>query len=725
MRMQDKTNGRKADEQPDHSVRLKVERAVSKDIGRGIARVDPGTMAKLSASVGDVIRISGKRSSVARCLPSYVLERGKSQISMDGILRENAQVELGEAVVVSKATAQAATTALLIPLTAMAAELDPSQVAQVFQGVAVTAGDIVRANYIGPGEADFRVESTNPEGVVVFMATTAITIKGREGRKAETKARTARTSYEDIGGLSNELSRIREMIEVPLKYPEAFERLGIDPPKGVLMYGAPGSGKTLTARAIAEATDATFLRINGPEIIRKFYGESEAKLRTIFEDAAKKAPSIIFIDEIDAVAPRRAETVGDVEKRVVAQLLALMDGLQSRGQVIVIGATNIPDALDPALRRPGRFDREIMIPAPDLTGRLEILRIHTRKMPTAPDVNLEQLAAITHGFVGADLAALCREAAMTSIRAVLPDLDEEGVDYSSLMKLEVNMSHFVAALREVEPSAIRDILIETPDVKFNQIGGLAEIKQILKESIDWPLRYPQLFAEAKVRPPRGILLCGSPGTGKTTLAKALASESEANFISIKGPALFSKWVGETEKGVRELFRKARQVAPTIIFIDEIDSLAPQRGNAANDSGVAERATSQLLTELDGLEELRGVIVVAATNRRDMIDRALLRPGRFDLILDLPVPDEAARMEILKIHTRGRPLANDVDLSRLSTELEGFVGAEIESVIDQACVFAIREYLQSSMKEKLEVHWSHFQKAIKSRKDTNQGDKSHD
>lgn len=697
---------------------LTVEGAADRDKGRGLVRMDQASMQNIGTTIGDVVAISNNgRQTIARCLPVLEPDAQQQKIFMDGVLRGNAKVKVGEKVNVEKITPQPARSAVLLPLAPGAARLQTSEIIEALEGRAAIAGDTVELNFVGMNSINFRIEFTVPQGPVLFSSSSLLSVQGITARD---KSPQQRTSYEDVGGLSNELARIREMIELPIMMPEAFERLGIDPPKGVLLNGPPGTGKTLIARAIASAANANFLMLNAPEVIHKFYGESEAKLRSIFEEASKKAPCIIFIDEIDAIAPKRSETQGDVEKRVVAQLLALMDGLQSRGQVIVIAATNIPDALDPALRRPGRFDREIVIPAPDRAGRLEILHIHTRWMPMSNDVNLEQLAAITHGFVGADLAALCREAGMTAIRALISDADGDNnnIPYEQLMQVQITMAHFLAALRVVEPSALRDIQVESPDVRFEDIGGLSELKQILKESIDWPLRYPQLFAEAKAKPPKGILLCGPPGTGKTMLAKALASQSEANFISIKGPSLFSKWVGETEKGVRELFRKARQVAPTIIFIDEIDSLAPRRTGNASDNGVAERAVSQLLTEMDGLEELRGVIVVAATNRRDMIDPALIRPGRFDLIIDLPIPDEEARMEILRIHTRGRPLAADVDLNQLGKQLEGSVGAEIETVINHACIYAIRDFLESGLKGKLQVKLADFQRALEFKSNLN-------
>jgi transitional endoplasmic reticulum ATPase len=485
------------------------------------------------------------------------------------------------------------------------------------------------------------------------------------------------------------------MIELPLKYPEVFERLGIDAPKGVLLHGPPGCGKTLIARAVANETSAHFIHISGPEVIHKFYGESEAHLRALFEDARTNAPSIVFVDEIDAIASKREEIRGDqqVERRVVAQLLALMDGLKSRGEVVVIGATNIPNVLDPALRRPGRFDREIAISIPDKNARLEILHIHIRGMPLADDVDLERIAGITHGFVGADLEALAREAAMITLRKIMPKIEFEAdnIPYELLLELEVTMDDFLNALKEVEPSAIREVFIEIPDVRWDDVGGLDEVKRVLKESIEWPLKYPELFDHMRTNPPKGILLYGPPGSGKTFLAKAVASESEINFISVKGPELLSKWVGESERGIREVFRKAKQASPCIVFFDEIDAIAPIRG-ASSDSHVTERVISQFLTELDGMEELKGVIVLAATNRLDMVDPALLRPGRFDLRLELPTPDAKARLEIFNIHTRGKPLAADVDLKALADTTDGLVGADIEAICRRASMLAIREFL---------------------------------
>jgi transitional endoplasmic reticulum ATPase len=526
---------------------------------------------------------------------------------------------------------------------------------------------------------------------VVINPTTQLLIgktQAEEGARAP--------SYEDVGGLKMQLQRIREMIELPLRYPEVFERLGIDPPKGVLLHGPPGCGKTLIARAIAHETEANFFSVSGPEVIHKFYGESEAHLRTIFEEASRKGPSIIFVDEIDAIAPRRERVVGDVEKRVVAQLLALMDGLTRRQNVIVIAATNIPNALDPALRRPGRFDREISIPIPDRNGRLEILEIHSRGMPLAQDVDMTHLAEITHGFVGADLEALCREAAMICLRRIMADIDFAlaSIPYDELAKLEVHMDDFLSALREVEPSAIREVFVEVSDVRWEDVGGLAALKERLVQAVEWPLKYPHLFEKAGVHAPKGILLSGPPGCGKTMLAKAIATESQVNFISVKGPALLSMYVGESERGVREVFRKARQAAPCIVFFDEIDSLLPRRSAGGTDSHVAERVLSQFLAELDGVEELKGVLVLGATNRLDMLDPAVLRPGRFDEIVEIPMPEEEERKEIFRVHLQGKPLEGRVRLSKLAASTEGFTGADIASVCHRAALKAVRRAVQA-------------------------------
>jgi len=694
---------------------LRVSEAWAKDVGRGIARIDPKDMAEVNAEVGDIIQILGKRPAVAKVMPAYMEDRGKEVIQIDGITRENAQIGLGEKVQVEKVDYKTATNIVLAPIapsSTFAREKDSGYIGRLLEGLAVTSGDKVRVTLFGTRFQEFSVLDTNPKGVVVIHPTTLIKMKGeRVGEKEDVGV-----TYEDIGGLHKEINKIREMIELPLKYPEVFDRLGIEAPKGVLLHGPPGCGKTLIARAVANETDAYFYHISGPEVIHKFYGESEAHLRAIFEKASEQAPAIIFLDEIDAIASKREEIRGDqqVERRVVAQLLALMDGLKSRGKVIVIGATNIPNVLDSALRRPGRFDREISIAIPDKRGRLEILHIHTRGMPLASDVDLDRLAEITHGFVGADLEALAREAAMITLRKIMPKIEFEAdyIPYELLLELEVTMDDFLEALKEVEPSAIREVFTEIPDVKWNDVGGLEEIKRVLKETIEWPLRYPDLFKKANTNPAKGLLLTGLPGTGKTLLAKAVASESGVNFISVKGPALLSKWVGESERGIREVFKKAKQASPCIIFFDEIDAIAPTRGASA-DSHVTERVISQLLTELDGIEELKGVVVLAASNRPDIIDPALLRAGRFDFQLELPIPDEKTRLEIFEVHTRDKPLASDVDLGSLAKLTEGMVGSDIEAASRRASMLAIREFINREKKDltKFKISARHFSTAL--------------
>ncbi len=660
---------------------LRVSEALVKDVSCGIARIDPKDMAKIGTETGDIIQIIAKRPAVAKVMPTYMDNHGKEVIQIDGITRENARISLGEKVQIEKVSYRTATTIDLAPIapsSTFSREKDRDYIGRLLKGLAVTSGDKVRVTLFGTRYQEYSVLDTDPRGVVVIHPTTLINMKEeRVGGKED-----IRITYEDIGGLHKEIHKIREMIELPLKYPEVFDRLGIEAPQGMLLHGTPGCGKTLIARAVANETDAHFSHISGPEVIHKFYGESEAHLRDIFEAAREQAPAIIFLDEIDAIASKREEIRGDqqVERRVVAQLLALMDGLKSRGKVIVIAATNIPNVLDPALRRPGRFDREISIGIPDKKGRLEILQIHPRGMPLASDVNLVRLAEITHGFVGADLEALSREAAMITLRKIMPKIEFEAdyIPYDRLLGLEVTMDDFTEALRDVEPSAIREVFTEIPDVKWSDVGGLEEAKRVLKETVEWPLIHSELFKQANTNPTKGVLLTGQPGTGKTLLAKAVASESGVNFLSVKGPALLSRWVGESEKGIREVFKKAKLASPCIIFFDEIDAIAPIRGASA-DSHVIERVISQLLTELDGIEELKGVVVLAASNRPDIIDPALLRAGRFDFQLELPVPDERARLEILKIHNRDKPLADDVDFRYLSKMTEGMVGSEIEAV----------------------------------------------
>jgi transitional endoplasmic reticulum ATPase len=681
----------------DKTLILKVKESSLKDVGRAIARIDPEDMKDLGLDVGDIIEINGKRRTAAKVMPCYAEDRGKKIIQIDGISRENVSVGLDEKVKINKIDSKPANKITLSPLTMsslLQRDSDAKYLGSLIEGFPVISGDKIRATFFGSRSSDFKVVDTIPDGVVLINAATLI----RMETKKQGEAKAATVSYEDIGGLSSQIQRIREMIELPLRYPQVFERLGIGAPKGVFLYGPPGTGKTLIARAVANETDAYFTHISGPEIMGKFYGESEARLRSVFEDAQAHAPAIIFIDEIDSIAPKREEMGGEkqVERRVVAQLLSLLDGLESRGQVIVIGATNIPNTIDPALRRPGRFDREISIPIPDKNGRLEILGIHTRGMPLAEDVSLEKLAEITHGFVGADLEALAREAAMSALRKILPKIDFEmaEIPYETLMKLEVTMDNFRDAMKEVEPSAIREFFVEVPDVKWSDVGGLEDIKEELKETVEWPLKYSDVFKKAGTNPPKGILLYGVPGTGKTLLAKAIATESGVNFISVKGPSLISKYVGESEKAIREVFKIAKQASPTILFFDEIDSVVPRRGSSSTDAHVTERVISQFLTEMDGIEELKGVVVLAATNRLDMVDPAILRSGRFDILFELPKPDEKTREEIFKIHTKNKPLAKEINLKEFAKDTEGKVGADIESICRKASMLAIREYIEA-------------------------------
>ncbi|MHC1738686.1 MAG: CDC48 family AAA ATPase [Ignavibacteriaceae bacterium] len=699
---------------------LRIKEALVKDVGRAIARIDPTDMKLIGLEPGDIILIEGKRCSPVKVMPCYPEDRDKRIIQIDGITRDNVQAGIDEKVKINKTACRQAAKIKLKPDTNAASLFkadDAKYIGSLITGLPVSNGDKVRAVLFGNRSIDYTVTGTTPEGVVLIHTNTVLQLELSK-QKGEHKSK---ISYEDIGGLGNQVQRIREMIELPLKYPEIFERLGVEPPKGVFLYGPPGTGKTLIVRAVANETDAYFINISGPEIMGKFYGESEGRIRKLFEEAQVHAPSIIFIDEIDAIAPKREDMGGEkqVEKRVVAQLLSLMDGLESRGKVIVIGATNIPNSIDPALRRPGRFDREISISIPDKKGRLEILQIHTRGMPLSDDVNLEKLSEITHGFVGADLEALAREAAMTALRKILPQIDFEiaEIPYDLLMALEVTMDNFREAMKEVEPSAIREVFVEIPDVKWNDVGGLEEIKEALKETVEWPLKYSELFRKTGTNPPKGIILYGKPGTGKTYLAKALASESGVNFISVKGPQILSKYIGESEKGVRELFRLAKQAAPSILFLDEIDSLTPRRNNDSSGSGVIERVIGQFLTEMDGIEELKGVIVLAATNRLDLIDPALLRSGRFDLIFELPVPDLGTREKIFQIHTRDKPTGKKVNLSKLALKTENLTGSDIEFICRQAAMLAIRELIDknsgksSDFPTDITILEKHFEDAI--------------
>lgn len=659
--------------------------------------MDPKVMESLGLSPGDVIEVTGKgKKSHAVVWTGYPEDYGRGLIRIDGYTRNNLGVGIDDTVSIAPANAKEAEEVVLAPTEHLSVEGLEEAFPEILENRVMTKGDSLPFSIMGK-KIDFVVESTSPSGAVVVTLETTFRL-GTMHKPLNTGV--PRITYEDLGGLTKEIQKIREMIELPLRHPEIFERVGIEAPKGVLLYGPPGTGKTLLAKAVANETNSNFYSIAGPEIMGKYYGESEERLRGIFKEAQENAPSIIFIDEIDSIAPKREEVSGELEKRIVSQLLTLMDGLESRGKVVVIAATNRPDALDPALRRPGRFDREIEIGIPDEKSRLEILQIHTRGMPMESDVKLEEMARITHGFVGADLQALAREAAILAVRRVIPEIsmDETKVPAKTLNKIKVKMQDFQNALRDVQPSAMREVLVQAPNVKWEDIGGLTAVKEELTEAVEWPLRYGKLFAKGDVKPPKGILLYGPPGTGKTLIAKAVANESEANFISIKGPELISKWVGESEKGVREVFRKARAAAPCVVFFDEVDAIAPRRKSGEADSQVTERVVSQLLTEMDGLEELKGVVVLGATNRPDIIDEALLRPGRFDRLLRIPPPDKEGRIEILKIHTKKKPLSKDVDITKLAEMTEGYTGAELAAAANAASVAAIKQFVKAHGKE---------------------------
>jgi transitional endoplasmic reticulum ATPase len=704
---------------------LKVAEASSRDVGRRIGRVDPKVASEMSLSTGDAIEISAGKNKKTTILhwPAYQEDYGRGLIRIDGYTRNKLEVGINDTVDIRRVEtkeAQQITLAPTEPLRILGAE---EYLASFLEGQLVTKGDVVPLNVMGQ-RIDLVVISTAPGGPVIISQKTEV-IVSEESAEAVAAAREGdipSITYEDIGGLRDEVTKVREMIELPLRHPELFRRLGVEAPKGVILHGPPGTGKTLLAKAVANETNASFYTIGGPEIMSKYYGESEERLRNVFQEAQKNAPSIIFIDELDSIAPKREEVSGEVERRIVAQLLSLMDGLKARGKVVVIGATNRINAIDPALRRPGRFDREIELGVPDRDGRLDILQIHTRGMPLEKDVNLERLADITHGFVGADLHALAKEAAIRALRRILPEIDlsAESIPADILNKIIVKMQDFIDVVNEMEPSAMREVFVEVPDVKWEDIGGLETIKQELREAVEWPLKYQGMFAYADATPPKGILLYGPPGTGKTLMAKATANESEANFISIKGPELLSKWVGESEKGVREIFRKARQAAPCIIFFDEIDAIAPARGGDFGTSHVTERVISQILTELDGLEVLTNVVVIAATNRPDIIDTALLRPGRFDRLLYVPPPDYESRKQIIHIHTKKKPLADDTNIDNLAAKMDGYTGADIAAVASAAVMLALREHIskygkpqeaQSHAKE-LKIHMRHFEEAMK-------------
>lgn len=703
---------------------LRVAEAEQSDVGRKIARIDPKVARQLDLSTGDALEISsmGKKTTVL-CWPAREKDTGKGLIRIDGYLRNRLDVGINDSVEIKKVQSKSAEKVTLAPTEPLRIVGAEGYLQEYLLGGLLSTGDIFPLTIMGQ-RVDLVVISTKPAGPVLMEDSTEVTVS-EESEKAIQVAKgdgAPSISYEDIGGIKNEVSRLREMIELPLRHPELFKRLGVEAPKGVLLHGPPGTGKTLLAKAVAHETNANFYTIGGPEIMSKFYGESEERLREVFKKAEENAPAIIFIDEIDSIAPKREEVSGEVERRVVAQLLSLMDGMSSRGKVVVIGATNRVNAIDPALRRPGRFDREIEIGVPDKDGRLEILQIHTRGMPLEKDVDLGVIANMSHGFVGADLQAVAKEAGIRALRRVLPEIDltTENIPSDILKKIVVTMDDFLSVIKEIEPSALREVFVEIPDVKWDDIGGLADVKQELQEAVEWPLKYQGLFLHSDATPPKGILLYGPPGTGKTLMAKAAAHESEANFISIKGPELLSKWVGESEKGVREVFRKARQAAPCIVFFDEIDAIAPTRGGMGSDSHVTERVISQLLTELDGLEVLSNVIIIAATNRPDIIDAALLRPGRFDRLLYVPPPETESRIKIFKIHTSKKPLADDVKIETLAAHTEGYTGADIAALASAAVMLALREHIEKykdpkkaeSAKTELKLHMKHFEEAMK-------------
>lgn len=697
--------------QTDHTEQLRVAEAYHKDAGKGVARIGSGAMARLGLENGGVVEIRGKDKVYAIVWPGNP-EDPQDFIRIDGNTRANLGVGIDSKVQVSKAEARPARKIVLAPTRQIRLMGGPQYLQRMLEGRAVVKGEMIRLEMIN-NSLNLAVVSTQPGGPVLVTNETIISITRETLEELALHVRDI--SYEDIGGLSREIREIREIIEVPLRHPELFSKLGINPPRGVLLHGPPGTGKTLIARAVASETDANFVSISGPEIVSKFYGESEQRLRQIFEEAQKGAPSIIFIDEIDSIAPKREEVSGDMERRVVAQLLALMDGLSSRGEVIVIAATNRPNALDPAIRRGGRFDREIEIGIPSKNGRLEILYVHTRGMPLDENLDLKEIADATHGFVGADLYALCKEAAMRTLERALPDLDvKEDIPTEVLENLKVTKEDFRAALKKIEPSAMREVFVEVAEVHWDEVGGLDEAKQSLIESVEWPLRYPEAFECVGIRPPRGLLLYGLPGTGKTLLVRALATESKVNFISVKGPELLSKWVGESERAVREIFRKARQAAPALVFFDEIDSVVPARGSGT-ETHVTERVVSQFLTELDGLVELKDVIVVAATNRPDLLDRSLLRPGRFDRLIYIPMPDKVARRKILEIHL-SKMAAPGVSAEWLAGLTDDYSGADLEMLCREAGMLALRQHIRPGMSkeeliiDKITVTKEHFQEA---------------
>ena len=678
-------------------ITLRIGEVSQRHVGKGIAVVDPKIVEDNNWETGQILELVGNRKSHVKLWPGTKEEYGTGVIKIDGITRHNIGASIGEKVTLKKVDAKQAEQITLSPIEKLSAEGLQDYMQANYMGHVFTTGDTVIATTQLGGRTQLVVTNTVPSAKPVIVTEQTEFKLGSMTKSVDNSI--PRITYDDLGGLRNEVQKIREMVELPMRHPELFEKLGVEAPKGVLLYGPPGTGKTLLAKAVAGETNSHFTSLSGPEIIGKFYGESEERLREIFKQAEENAPSIIFIDEIDSIAPKREEVTGEVEKRIVSQLLTLMDGMKSRGKVVVIAATNRPDSIDPALRRPGRFDREIEIGIPDQQGRKEILDIHTRGMPIDDKVNMDQIARVTHGFVGADLEVLAKEAAMRSLRKILPklDLEKEKIPAEILQKIKITENDFRDALKEVRPSALREVLVQVPNVSWEDVGGLESLKEELYEAVEWPLKHREAFEHTDVTPPKGILLYGPPGTGKTLIAKAVAHTTESNFISIKGPELLSKWVGESEKGVREVFRKARQAAPCIIFLDELDALAPSRSSGSSDSHVTERVVSQMLTEIDGLEELHNVLIIGATNRVDLIDDALLRPGRFDRIIEVPRPEAKGRENIFKIHTKKKPLAEGVNFEKLVHLTDGFSGAEIEGVCNRAAMSAIRRYVTQGEK----------------------------
>jgi len=693
-------------------IMLKVAEAFQNDIGRGIARIDSKAKSELGVSTGDIIKLSGKKAALAIVWQANQDDEGLDMIRMDGILRQNVGVGLGEKVRIEPVQVKAAKKVVLAPQEAVRYSVGFDQyVKKRLVGKALLKGNLLPVGIFGTS-IPLIVAQVFPQGPVIVNEETEVRINKEPMKEIKN---VPNITYDDVGGLKDTIQKVREMIELPLRHPEIFERLGIDPPKGILLYGAPGTGKTLLAKAVANESDAEFYYVGGPEIISKFVGESEERLRKLFAEAQENAPSIIFIDEIDAIAPKREEVTGEVEKRLVSQLLTVMDGLKARGEVIVIGATNRPDSIDPALRRPGRFDREIEIGVPDKNDRKEILHIHVRNMPLEKDVDITEIANVTHGYTGADLSLLSKEAAIKALRRILPaiNIEEQTLSQEVLDRIIVGREDFFNAMHEIQPSALREVYVEKPTIKWSDIGGLAEIKREIQEAVELPLKKPELFEKMGIRPIKGILLYGPPGTGKTMMAKAVANESEANFISISGAQVLTKYVGESEKAVREIFKKARQAAPCVLFIDEIDAIAVKRtGRGEGGTLVTERIVDTLLTEMDGLRSLKNVVVIAATNRPDMLDPALMRSGRFDRLVKISAPDEQARLEISKICTAKMPLDKDVSLKDLAKLTEGYTGADIDNLVREAGMSAIRDGSKKVSMRHFEISFKSILPSIK-------------